>query len=114
MLCPKCGINNDVDAVFCIECGFKLNYHSSVGKSKKNSEVSPVTELIGWISAFIFAPLGLVIGLYLIHTEPDDKGYWFIFGISFIVCFLAIFITFISIASSLGYMSDLMPRMRVY
>lgn len=114
MICPQCGTSNDVDAVFCKECGSKLNNQSSVGKSKKNSEVSPVTELIEWISAFIFAPLGLVIGLYLIHTEPNDKGYWFIFGIAFIVCFLAIFITFLSIASSLGSMSDLMPRMRVY
>ena len=114
MFCPKCGVSNDVDAVFCKECGSKLNNQSQLNKSKKNSEVSGFVEIVGWISAFIFAPLGLVVGLYLIHTKSDDTNSWFIFGIAFIVCFLAILLILLSIASSLGSMNDLMPQMRVY
>lgn len=114
MFCPKCGVSNDVDAVFCKECGSKLDNQSQVHESKKNSGGSGFVEIVGWISAFIFAPLGLVIGLYLIHTKPDDTNSWFIFGIAFIICFLAIFLILMSIANDLSYMGNLMPQMRVY
>lgn len=114
MFCSKCGVTNDEDAVFCKECGSKLNPNNSQVVISKNTEVKGFTKVIGWISAFIFPPLGLVVGLYLLYHNANDNDSWFIFGIAFVICFLVILSILLSIEGNLSYISDLVPQMRVY
>ncbi len=105
-ICNECGYENNQDSKYCSSCGTPLeSQHNEVQKSndrQKNEHISLV--IIGYILSFVFVPVGLVIGLYLITQKAvkDKKHGWIIFGIAFTIAFLGFFIMLSEINSNIS------------
>jgi hypothetical protein len=59
--CPQCQSENPLNAVYCIECGCKID--------KTAAEYKKV-QYLGILGIALFLPLALISGLYL-YTRPE-------------------------------------------
>lgn len=113
IVCSQCSQKNSSDSKYCNYCGFDLTKSAekkSINKKKKSSESSNYhnTVISGYILSFLFVPVGLVIGMYLISQKSEyaKKHGWIIFGITFTISFLFIMLLLILIYSNLGSISN--------
>ena len=60
--CPECQSENPLDAVYCMECGCKIE--------KVNENIYKKVKILAVIGIFIFLPLAIIAGLYL-YTRPE-------------------------------------------
>lgn len=128
LFCGQCGKTNSPESKFCNYCGSNLTKgtpKNSITKKKKASTSlkNHNTVILGYILSFIFVPVGLVIGMYLISqtSEYAKKHGWVIFGIAFTISFLIIVLLLSDITSQLKYINydindiyDRMGRMHLY
>lgn len=81
--CPYCGVEIVNGASYCFNCGKKISETDDETETNtKNPHRTAIT--LGWLGVLFFAPLALIMGLYLISQEDKNskKNGWWIFGIT--------------------------------
>lgn len=71
MNCPKCGFNNNTDAIFCKKCGYNLNENKSK-INRFNDEINILAVSLGLIVSVIFLFIGAALfgGIFSSGTVP--------------------------------------------
>ena len=104
-ICVQCGKENNIDSKYCSTCGAPLDIEDNEIKESVNPTNNHGGKIvIGYILSFLFVPVGLVIGLFLItqKSESAKKNGWIIFGIAFTIVSIIIFALLMDINSNLS------------
>lgn len=76
MNCRKCGTENQENAIFCENCGAKLNQAETTRENVEDKKPSSVLLVIGYIFAFLGGLIGIVIGAYMLtRKNPNAKSH---------------------------------------
>lgn len=110
MYCPKCGTKNQDDAIFCENCGTKLDGSGShqdpksqrISKSFEDKKPSSVIVIIGYIFALLGGLIGIIIGAYLFTRNNKDAKFH---GRNMLI--IAAIVLLVSIAASVFLSSDI-------
>ncbi len=110
MYCPKCGTKNQDDAIFCENCGTKLDGNGShqdpksqrISKSFEDKKPSSVIVIIGYIFALLGGLIGIIIGAYLFTRNNKDAKFH---GRNMLI--IAAIVLLVSIAASVFLSSDI-------